>query len=81
MSYRAAYFLWDGEGTDEDDENGILAVPKTDEEAEFKRIFEDTAGPEFFRFAHGSEDILARRMFRVPQSGISSSRELEKAKP
>ncbi|KAF2252863.1 hypothetical protein BU26DRAFT_404320, partial [Trematosphaeria pertusa] len=80
VSYRAPFFLWNDEDFSEHDESAALTIPSDVEKHAFKDVFESMVGPEFLKYAYGQEYILARRMFHVLQSGVSSNWEIDSAK-
>ncbi|KAF1996303.1 hypothetical protein P154DRAFT_414104, partial [Amniculicola lignicola CBS 123094] len=79
LSYRAPFFLWCDDDSQDSDEEQVLHVPENEEDRELKKIFEDTVGPEFLRYATAPEYIILRRMFWKMRSGISSDWELTAA--
>lgn len=74
MACRAPFWLWEGEEeVDEGDEYEALKAPQDADLEELKALFEETAGPEFCKYAYGEEYILLRRMFHILRFGLGYS--------
>jgi aminoglycoside phosphotransferase (APT) family kinase protein len=79
MAKRAPFWLWQNDEGEDNDEVDALRVPELEEDAEFKKVFEETVDAEFLRYAYSQEYIFARRIFHVLHHGISSNWELDAA--
>ena len=77
------WWLWEEEGDDRLDETGwptwpyelpaAVGFPKAPEKQELKRIFEESAGPEYTLLANDTCCRLGRAMFILAREGLKSS--------
>ncbi|KAF2132865.1 hypothetical protein P153DRAFT_393813 [Dothidotthia symphoricarpi CBS 119687] len=79
MAYQAPSWNWIS--TARLAEKEVMAIVKPDhpDHVALKKMFEGTAGPEWLRYAYGREYMIARRMFRILLSGVSTDKQFKKA--
>lgn len=78
VSCRAPFFLWDDEEDpelNEYNEHMALHAPEDKEMKTLKKIFEQTAGPEFLKYAYGEEYVIAHELFSTIYHGLKGTRD------
>ncbi|OAL02785.1 hypothetical protein IQ06DRAFT_345774 [Phaeosphaeriaceae sp. SRC1lsM3a] len=74
MATRAPFYLWAGLDADEEDErSSALLEPSNSEMREYKRIFEDVVGEDFYRDSYRKEYFFLRQMWWFMLHGMRSS--------
>lgn len=73
MSTRPPFYLWAGLDSDEEEENDAVLEPRDPEQREYKRIFEDVVGEQFYADSYRKEYLFLRKMWWFLLEGIRSS--------
>ena len=69
----APMWIWAWNDEDEEDERKANEDPATSESQQLKRLFEETVGPEYLRYAYQPEYRLARKLFDFAMHGVHSN--------
>lgn len=82
-------WIWGYEYADQVDENDTLpwpydleganSVPSTPEQQDLKRLFEESAGPDYLRLAYSEHYRLSRGLFRIARDGLEGNSHFDAA--